>query len=73
MCAEATSAIDSTTESQVYALMRARPGCFVSVGHRMQLVKYHTHVLESRGQGLWVKCTSEEYLRELELRTGLAL
>ncbi|MEW5312633.1 MAG: hypothetical protein WDW38_004253 [Sanguina aurantia] len=70
---EATSAIDSTTEAQVYALMRARPGCFVSVGHRMQLVRYHTHVLESRGQGLWVKSTAEEYLRQLELRTGLAL
>ncbi len=44
----------------------------VSVGHRTQLVEYHTHVLEhddGLASGGWQMCTSEEYKRKLSAHT----
>lgn len=68
---EATSALDGPTEGQLYALVRQRVGCYVSVGHRMMLLQHHTHVLEAKGGGEWELCTSAEYQKRLAQRTGL--
>ncbi len=39
---EATSALDPPTEARLYARVRAAVPVFVSVGHRPQLLAYHT-------------------------------
>ncbi|KAL3687738.1 hypothetical protein R1sor_014047 [Riccia sorocarpa] len=43
---EATSALDVGNENRLYSLMQKMVPMYVSVGHRLSLVKYHTHVLE---------------------------
>lgn len=43
---ESTSALDEENEARLYALMKDRIGCYVSVGHRSQLRSYHTHSLQ---------------------------
>ncbi|EFJ43625.1 hypothetical protein VOLCADRAFT_96169 [Volvox carteri f. nagariensis] len=70
---EATSALDGPTEGRLYGLIRKRIGCYVSVGHRMQLLQHHTHVLECLGSGTWRMDTSEQYQRRMAAATGLHL
>lgn len=43
---ESTSALDEENEARLYALMKGRIGCYVSVGHRSQLRSFHTHSLQ---------------------------
>eukprot|EP01018_Ginkgo_biloba_P012072 Gb_27197 [translate_table: standard] len=43
---EATSALDSANESRLYSLLERKIDTYISVGHRLSLVKFHTHVLE---------------------------
>ncbi|BBN07121.1 vitamin B12/bleomycin/antimicrobial peptide transport system ATP-binding/permease protein [Marchantia polymorpha subsp. ruderalis] len=43
---EATSALDAVNEARLYSLLQETVPMYVSVGHRLSLVKYHTHVLE---------------------------
>ncbi|PNH03567.1 hypothetical protein TSOC_010380 [Tetrabaena socialis] len=62
---EATSALDGPTEGRLYALIRKRVGCYVSVGHRMQLLQHHTHVLECLGGGQWRFGSSADYQRRM--------
>ena len=50
---EATSAMDVDTEHAVYEQLAAVSQSFVSVGHRPQLARYHTHVLRWQGAGQW--------------------
>ncbi|PNH03566.1 hypothetical protein TSOC_010379 [Tetrabaena socialis] len=68
---EATSALDGPTEGRLYALIRKRVGCYVSVGHRMQLLQHHTHVLECLGGGQWRFGSSADYQRRMAASTGL--
>ncbi|GIL80457.1 hypothetical protein Vretimale_16104 [Volvox reticuliferus] len=68
---EATSALDGPTEGRLYGLIRKRIGCYVSVGHRMQLLQHHTHVLECLGGGMWRLDSSAEYQHRMAIATGL--
>ncbi|KAG1676622.1 hypothetical protein FOA52_008751 [Chlamydomonas sp. UWO 241] len=68
---EATSAVDAPTEALLYGLLRDRAPCYVSVGHRLQLARYHTHVLEHAGpdsSGGWELLTSFEYQARAKAR-----
>lgn len=59
---EASSALDVDTEAHLYRQLGDVCRSYVSVGHRSQLVKYHSHVLMWTEPGRWVKCSSAEYL-----------
>ena len=64
MLDEATSALDPLLEAQLYALLKETCHCYISIGHRPQLVSYHTHVLENAStveEGTWLLKTAAEY------------
>lgn len=42
---EATSALDERREAELYALLRERVPCYISVGHRTSLEKFHSRRL----------------------------
>ncbi len=50
---ESTSALDAATEEQLYAQLVRSGASFVSVGHRLGIVKYHTHILTLEPGGRW--------------------
>jgi putative ATP-binding cassette transporter len=58
---EATSALDLDNEQHLYEQLQATKTTFVSVGHRVSLVKYHQQVLELLGDGSWRLVSAEEY------------
>ena len=58
---EATSALDLKNEKHLYEQLQATKTTFVSVGHRMSLLKYHQQVLELLGDGSWRLLSAEEY------------
>lgn len=58
---EATSALDLENEQHLYEQLQATKTTFVSVGHRLSLVKYHQQVLELLGDGSWRLVSTEEY------------
>ena len=58
---EATSGVDTATECRLYEALRSMCSCFVSIGHRKELLAYHTHVLEAIGDGRWVLQTVVQY------------
>ncbi|MEG3966964.1 ABC transporter ATP-binding protein/permease [Microcoleus sp. T2B6] len=58
---EATSALDLKNEQHLYEQLQATKTTFVSVGHRLSLVKYHQQVLELLGEGSWRLVSTEEY------------
>ncbi|MEG3897710.1 MULTISPECIES: ABC transporter ATP-binding protein/permease [unclassified Microcoleus] len=58
---EATSALDLKNEQHLYEQLQATKTTFVSVGHRLSLVKYHQQVLELLGDGSWRLVSTEEY------------
>lgn len=58
---EATSALDLDNEQHLYEQLQATKTTFVSVGHRVSLVKYHQQVLELLGAGSWRLVSTEEY------------
>jgi ABC-type uncharacterized transport system fused permease/ATPase subunit len=62
---EATAALDPKSESVVYGLIARACSCYVSVGHRLQLLEWHSHVLVSVGAGHWAKYTTAEYRQRL--------
>ncbi|GLJ54902.1 hypothetical protein SUGI_1178820 [Cryptomeria japonica] len=43
---EATSALDLANESRLYSSLERKINTYISVGHRLSLVKFHTYVLE---------------------------
>jgi hypothetical protein len=49
----------------VYTLIARACSCIVSVGHRLQLLDFHTHVLAHAGGGAWAKWTVAEYRERL--------
>lgn len=50
---EATSAVDFLTETRLYQLLAGTGASFVSVGHRVSILDYHTHVLTLYPGGGW--------------------
>jgi putative ATP-binding cassette transporter len=58
---EATSALDLDNEQHLYEQLQGTKTTFVSVGHRVSLVKYHQQVLELLGDGSWRLVSTEEY------------
>ncbi|XP_024517475.1 uncharacterized protein LOC9661751 [Selaginella moellendorffii] len=58
---EATSALDMTNESKLYALLQRKIKSYVSVGHRISLIKYHSRVLEFKGSSGWKLYTQKEF------------
>ena len=58
---EATSALDLKNEQHLYEQLQATKTTFVSVGHRLSLLKYHQQVLELLGDGSWRLVSAEEY------------
>ncbi|MEG3862378.1 ABC transporter ATP-binding protein/permease [Microcoleus sp. herbarium12] len=58
---EATSALDLKNEQHLYEQLQATKTTFVSVGHRLSLLKYHEQVLELLGEGNWRLLSAEEY------------
>lgn len=62
---EATAALDAKSEAAAYSLVARFCSSYVSVGHRMQLLEWHSHVLVSGGSGVWNKYSVEEYRNRL--------
>merc|ERR1711964_747053 len=58
---EATSALDADNERLLYETLQARGATYVSVGHKAELFKYHSHVLELQKGGSWVFRRSEVF------------
>lgn len=50
---EATTAVDTTTEQQLYSLLMKYTKAYVSIGHRTILTQYHVSILELEGGGRW--------------------
>ena len=63
---EATSALDLANERRMYELLGESCETYVSVGHRMSLLAYHTHVLAVGADGTHRVCTSETFRAESE-------
>lgn len=63
---EATSALDVMTEQRLYGLIKESGITFVSVGHRLSLLNFHTNVLELLGDGRWRMMTVADYTQMQE-------
>merc|ERR1711964_254466 len=50
---EATSALDSENEKLLYRTLQQNGSTYVSVGHKQELFRYHSHVLELQHGGAW--------------------
>lgn len=50
---EATSALDLTNEDMLYQKLLESGATLISVSHRLNILKYHVHVLELGGDGSW--------------------
>ena len=50
---EATSALDSKNEEMLYQKLMDSGATLISVSHRLNILKYHTHVLALGGDGSW--------------------
>ena len=61
---EATSALDEKNEAQLYEMLHESNVTLISVTHRPQVAKYHSHVLVLMGKGEWKIQESSEYLAE---------
>ncbi|NEP86416.1 MAG: ABC transporter ATP-binding protein/permease [Okeania sp. SIO2C2] len=61
---EATSALDLQNEAELYEKLQATQTTFVSVGHRLSLLKYHQQVLELTGDANWRVLSAEDYQAE---------
>ncbi len=68
--AQATGALDTATEAALYGLLQRGGRSFVSVGHREQLVQWHTHVLEHAGGPRWRLSTRQEVLARRQAGAG---
>eukprot|EP00775_Hariotina_reticulata_P013062 gene13062-13189_t len=68
---EATAALDPASEAVVYGLLRQACSSYVSVGHRLQLLDWHSHVLvadvvgSSTNAGRWKMYQVQEYKQRL--------
>eukprot|EP00878_Enallax_costatus_P023267 GHUV01024737.1.p1 GENE.GHUV01024737.1~~GHUV01024737.1.p1 ORF type:complete len:238 (+),score=45.82 GHUV01024737.1:561-1274(+) len=62
---EGTAALDPQTEAIAYNMVAASCSSYVSIGHRQQLLDWHTHVLVSNEQGSWSMYTVSDYKQRL--------
>ncbi|MGE5659693.1 MAG: ABC transporter ATP-binding protein/permease [Actinomycetota bacterium] len=58
---EATSALDLKNEESLYQQLQTTNTTFISVGHRLSLLKYHQQVLELIGDSHWRLISAQEY------------
>jgi putative ATP-binding cassette transporter len=58
---EATSALDEQNEAELYEILRATSATLISVSHRRQLARYHSHVLILAGDETWQLQTVSDY------------
>ena len=63
---EATSALDEKNEAALYQKLQKGNATLISVTHRPQVAKYHSHVLVISGKGGWELKDSQDYLKEME-------
>merc|ERR1712096_38038 len=59
---ESTSALDDANEALLYNTLQKDKASYVSVGHRKELVKYHSHILELSPGGKWELRPSPQYI-----------
>ncbi len=64
---EATSALDLQNEAELYQQLQATKTTFISVGHRLSLLKYHHQVLELTGNANWQILSAEDYQARVSL------
>ncbi len=64
---EATSALDEKNEAELYAALQATGTTVISVSHRPQVAKYHSHVLVLIDSDTWQLQTATEYAAESSL------
>lgn len=57
--------MDPKTEATAYRMVAKFCSSYVSIGHRHQLLEWHTHVLVAAGQGSWSKYTVAEFKQRL--------
>lgn len=62
---EATSALDLKNEEKLYQKLQEMGVTFVSVGHRLSLLKYHDQVLELTGGTQWRLVAPDDYDKAL--------
>ncbi|MEB3279183.1 MAG: ABC transporter ATP-binding protein/permease [Lyngbya sp.] len=62
---EATSALDLNNEERLYQKLQDTQTTYVSVGHRLSLLKYHHQVLELVGDTNWRLVSAEDYQADL--------
>ncbi|MGF1492494.1 MAG: ABC transporter ATP-binding protein/permease [Microcoleaceae cyanobacterium] len=66
---EATSALDLENEKHFYKLLYQSGITYISVGHRLSLLRYHQQVLELMNNAQWCLTPSESYRANLNLVT----
>ncbi|WP_413164469.1 ABC transporter ATP-binding protein/permease [Capilliphycus salinus ALCB114379] len=64
---EATSALDLKNEERLYQKLQDTQTTYVSVGHRLSLLKYHHQVLELLGDTNWRLVSAEDYQADLNV------
>ncbi|MEM1168559.1 MAG: ABC transporter ATP-binding protein/permease [Cyanobacteria bacterium P01_H01_bin.35] len=64
---EATSALDLQNEAELYQQLQTTQTTFISVGHRLSLLKYHQRVLELTGNANWQILSGEDYQAKVSL------
>ena len=64
---EATSALDLQNEAELYQQLQTTKTTFISVGHRLSLLKYHQRVLELTGNANWQILSAEDYQARVSL------
>lgn len=64
---EATSALDFKNEELLYQKLDETETTYISVGHRMSLLRYHEYVLELKGDQKWRLVSSKDYQAEMSL------
>jgi len=67
---EATSALDNHIEAELYLALQRHSRCYISIGHRLQLVEYHTHVLLGLGEGKWELMSAQQYKKRFPTATA---
>jgi putative ATP-binding cassette transporter len=61
---ESTSGVDTSTENKLYAALKSACSCYISIGHKRELLAHHTHVLEAVGDGRWILQTVKQYQQQ---------
>jgi len=62
---EATSALDLKNEALLYQKLHETETTYISVGHRMSLLRYHQNVLELMGDQKWRLVSAKDYQKHL--------